>query len=292
MSAGAWLSWFVSVQLAGAAVFAAAGACDLLLRRRSAALRRELWALAFAVALALPLARLALPVPALELGAPGWWLAGWGVGFAWLGARLVRGHARARGAVVRGEAVASPVWRRELERDGVVVRSSEELDTPCVVGLWRPALVIPRALLGASPEERRAVLAHERAHVDAGDGLVLALASLARAFYWITPAPWWALRRLRALAEDAADDAVLREGVASSRYAAQLLALARARRARAAGGPTEQLRRRIVAVLDARRRRAAPRLGLPGLVGLAALIAASATACEARSEGPGVAQGR
>ena len=73
--------------------------------------------------------------------------------------------------------------------------------------------------------------------------------------YWISPLPWWALRALRARAEDAADDAALRTGIRSSSYAAQLVALARKRLERAGPAPAAGLRDRVGAILDVRRAR-------------------------------------
>lgn len=281
------LVWLASLQLAGAALFALAALLDLGLRRRSAALRRELWALAFAVALVLPLARLALPAPSPTLSPvlAAALLALWAAGAALLLARLVRAHARARRLLARSAPLTDPAWQRELDgHPQVALRLSDETDTPCTVGALRPAVLVPRRMLDLPAPERRALLAHELAHVARADCLLLLAGAVVRALYWISPLPWWALRRLRSHAEDAADDAVLRAGIPSSSYAAQLLALARASRPRVRSGG---LRRRILAILDARRIRSRePRWSVPHLASAAALIAALATACEARSDPP------
>lgn len=281
------LVWLASLWLAGTAIFGLAALLELGLRRRSAALRRELWALALAVALVLPLARLALAAPELRppplLAAA--LLAVWVAGAALLLLRLARAHARARRLLAAAAPLTDPEWRRDLTGfDGhVSLYMSEEADTPCALGVLRPAIVVPRRMLGLPAPERRALLAHELAHVARADCLLQLAGALARALYWVSPLAWWALRRLRALAEDAADDAVLRAGISSSSYAAQLLALARASRARVREG----LRRRIVAILDARRVRGRPHgWSVPRLAGAAVLIASLATACEARSDSP------
>ena len=86
--------WLGSLELAGLGVFALAALVDLGLRRRSAATRRGLWALTIAVVLALPLARLALTVPAAPL-APGLaatLLALWGGGALLLLLRIIHNH--------------------------------------------------------------------------------------------------------------------------------------------------------------------------------------------------------
>jgi hypothetical protein len=53
--------------------------------------------------------------------------------------------------------------------------------------------------------KRRAVLAHEGAHVANGDFYVLLLASLNRALFWFSPFAWWQLTRLAELAEVISD---------------------------------------------------------------------------------------
>ncbi len=53
--------------------------------------------------------------------------------------------------------------------------------------------------------KRRAVLAHEGAHVANGDFYVLLLASLNRAVFWFSPFAWWQLTRLAELAEMISD---------------------------------------------------------------------------------------
>ena len=53
--------------------------------------------------------------------------------------------------------------------------------------------------------KRRAVLAHEGAHVANGDFYVLLLASLNRAVFWFSPFAWWQLTRLAELAEVISD---------------------------------------------------------------------------------------
>jgi len=53
--------------------------------------------------------------------------------------------------------------------------------------------------------KRRAVLAHEGAHVANGDFYVLLVASLNRAVFWFSPFAWWQLTRLAELAEVISD---------------------------------------------------------------------------------------
>lgn len=128
-------------------------------------------------------------------------------------------------------------WRLRAERtkwrhgaiDGVRVLVSHAVG-PAVVGVWRPAVVVPEWLLALPAEERRVALLHEREHVAAGDTRML-LAGLAAviAMPW-NPALWWLFARLRAAVEVDCDQRVLATGVAAGRYANLLL------RARQRGG--------------------------------------------------------
>src|SRR5690606_3376419 len=130
------------------------------------------------------------------------------------------------------------------------------------------------------------ILAHELAHVARRDCALLAAGAWVRAIGWFDPLAWIAVRRLRAHAEHAADDAVLAAGVRSSTYAAQLVGLARAGDG-AGEGVTVGLRDRVLAILDVERPRSAAlsdvaRGGrwVAAALGLATMV----TACEARSE--------
>ncbi|MCB9753773.1 MAG: M56 family metallopeptidase [Myxococcales bacterium] len=237
--------WLARLQLEGLLILGLCFALDRGARRRSAAARRGIWALGVATLLLLPLPRLLLPTstPALPQLASALALALWLAGAALLLRRLARGVARARRYVQNASPMPEGAWTATLAsllRPGapvaVALRVTDELDGPAAIGALRPVILVPRALLGASPERRRSMLAHELAHVARADGLVLLAGALVRALFWITPLSWWALSRLRAVAEDAADDAVLGAGVRSSSYAALLVELARARGSSARAG--------------------------------------------------------
>jgi beta-lactamase regulating signal transducer with metallopeptidase domain len=165
---------------------------------------------------------------------------------------------------------------------GEVVHVSPQAG-PAVVGIVRPAIVVPHWLLHASNEAQHAAVAHEREHVAARDPLLLLSGCAAVALLPWHPAAWWMLARLRLAVEMDCDRRVLAHGVARRAYGSALIDIA-ARCARLpAGVPalvehTTQLERRLLAMTPApmpfRRVRS---LGL----GAIALMTAAA-ACETR----------
>ena len=141
------------------------------------------------------------------------WALGSGVLFVrvlWAGLRL---RAFRRGAVPAGEAVQRRVGAisgRLGFRRPVRVLVADGLRVPVAFGVFRPTLVLP-AVFDAEfdPPQQEAVLAHELAHLAAGDPVWHLLATLACALLWWHPAAWWSRRQLRAASETAADEVSL-----------------------------------------------------------------------------------
>jgi hypothetical protein len=118
--------------------------------------------------------------------------------------------------------------RRRGWDQGVVagerVYISEEVG-PAVVGLLRPRIVVPRWIAAAPSDLQQMVIAHERAHLDAGDARLLAIGLLlVVAMPWNLPL-WWQLRRLRFAIEMDCDARVLSAGRDVSAYGRALLAV-------------------------------------------------------------------
>jgi hypothetical protein len=142
------------------------------------------------------------------------------------------------------------------EIEGVRVRVAERLG-PAVVGLRRPAIVLPRWVLDAPAEERRLILLHEREHLASGDGWLLFLGALAvAAMPWSVPL-WWQHRRLRAAVETDCDARVLSGGASRRVYGQILIRTAGGRPllpllSPAWGETTSQLERRIMRMTEKR----------------------------------------
>jgi beta-lactamase regulating signal transducer with metallopeptidase domain len=148
---------------------------------------------------------------------------------------------------------------------------------PMSWGLIRPRILLPSDADRWPTDRLSSVLLHELAHVSRRDCLSQLVAEVAVALHWPNPLAWLASHRLRVEREHACDDAVLVHGARATRYASELVALARELRTLPASAPAGvamagpgHLRQRIRAVLDADRPR---RLGRR-FTGAAAALAA------------------
>jgi beta-lactamase regulating signal transducer with metallopeptidase domain len=89
----------------------------------------------------------------------------------------------------------------------IELRESDRLTTAATCGWRRPMVLLPRAWREWTAEQRRAVLAHELAHVAGGDYLTCVLAQLGLALHFYHPLVHWLVARLRLEQELAADRA-------------------------------------------------------------------------------------
>lgn len=108
--------------------------------------------------------------------------------------------------------------------DGVHVAAQETVG-PAVVGVIAPRIVVPSDFKARyTAQERELVLAHERAHISAGDVQVNALAALAQCVFWFNPLAYIARSALRIDQELACDERVMqRHAHARRAYAEAML---------------------------------------------------------------------
>ena len=170
----------------------------------------------------------------------------------------------------------------EADLFGTRVRISPDVG-PAVVGVMRPQIVVPRWLLGRSPDEQQLVLAHEREHLGARDHLLLAAGSLVVAIVPWHPAAWWMLARLRLAIELDCDARVLRRGVPARTYGALLIDLAGRctgfrMGATALADEGSHLERRLLAMKTTKTKRSYLRAGMLGSAAALVLL----VACEAK----------
>ena len=83
------------------------------------------------------------------------------------------------------------------------------LPSPCLFGLFRPAVYLTPAAL-QSPDSLRHVLAHEETHARHWDPLWSLLRAVCLAVYWFDPLVWWAALASRTDCELACDEGALR----------------------------------------------------------------------------------
>ena len=183
------------------------------------------------------------------------------------------------GAVLVGAAVARRRWeRRRVAGEDVYV---SRRFGPALVGVARPAIVLPRWVLRLGAVARATVVGHEREHARAGDHLVLLYGGLLVAALPWNPAVWWMFLRLRAAVEIDCDRRVLASGVPFADYGDLLLAVGARRSGRpfyalTMAGSRSMLERRLKAMNtnDAARKARKSTLALLGCAALAAAVVA------------------
>ena len=124
-------------------------------------------------------------------------------------------------------------WLRLRKRVREAVRLEEnvyecEIASPFVLGLFRPRIYLPFSLENG---ERELVLAHERAHITAGDHIIKPLGWLLLAAHWYNPLVWLAYALFCRDIELACDERVVHSLSLSDRadYSQALLDLSRPR---------------------------------------------------------------
>jgi beta-lactamase regulating signal transducer with metallopeptidase domain len=87
----------------------------------------------------------------------------------------------------------------------VQLRASPILHVAATVGTWQPVILLPHNWTSWSEDECRTVLAHELAHIQRSDYLMMVLTQLIAIVYWFHPLVGWLSRYMRAGQELAAD---------------------------------------------------------------------------------------
>lgn len=91
-------------------------------------------------------------------------------------------------------------WKKE-------VYLTDQIETPFVLGLWKPKIYLPIAL---DNWERVYILAHERHHIRRGDPVFKLLAYIALCLHWFNPLVWLAFHLAEKDMEMSCDEAVIR----------------------------------------------------------------------------------
>lgn len=124
------------------------------------------------------------------------------------------------------DTLAHSVCRSVAQQLGVrlpAVLSNPFLHSPCLVGHWRPAVLVPEA---TDPADYHEVFLHELAHLRRGDWLWSLVGGVARVMLWNQPLVWLLLNRASRAAEEVCDDYVLKFGGNREGYLRQLVEIA------------------------------------------------------------------
>jgi len=170
---------------------------------------------------------------------------------------------------------------RPMRVNAPVVLRTPFLSSPCVDGLWRPAILLPEDVA----ENLGETLVHELAHLLRGDCVWNLLRHAAVAVLWWQPLCWVLSRRIELTAEEVCDDYVVAFGADRARYAGHLLEVAKRTLPLFAPGAVAMislrslLARRVSRILDSSRglstRVSARIIATTLLAGLAAVMLAA-----------------
>lgn len=153
--------------------------------------------------------------------------------------------------------------------------SSQELNSPCVWGIWSPKILLPQNYIDWSSDQKISVLMHELGHIHRYDALSLLVVRITCAIFWFLIPLWWIARKISASSEMACDDLIYRLGEKQVQYAEHLLQLAdHSKDAPSMAVPMSghsEIYQRIMAVLDIKRPRHAVKsesIQYPVLIGM------------------------
>jgi beta-lactamase regulating signal transducer with metallopeptidase domain/HEAT repeat protein len=158
-----------------------------------------------------------------------WALGVFGLFVRWLGGAWFLRRLR-RGAVDVQESAAEmfAVCRAELRVRGTVhLLTHPHIRSPVLLGLFRPAILVPSDWTQLSADVQRAALLHELAHVRRRDHWLAPLLETIRVAFFFHPFVRWLLGRLEYERELLCDEIVVGRGVDRRDYARMLLEFAR-----------------------------------------------------------------
>lgn len=206
----------------------------------------------------------------------------WGIGAVGLAFTRLTKEIRARSEVFK---LATPL---RLESPGRFFLSPA-IQSPLVVGLFRPTIVLPTHILDQSEELAMAV-AHETAHIQRRDVLWQAVLSLTSCVFWFLPPVYWISNLAKGEAESACDQAVLTSiGTSPGQYARFLVRLAKCPSTITTLGMAAQTRHQLSRRIQAMNIRPRPRravLAAIAILSLPALIPWQAVAQERNTSQP------
>ena len=114
-----------------------------------------------------------------------------------------------------------------LSQRRIGLRLSNEIDSPLLCGIFRPVILLPENLAEwTTPDERKAILEHEIAHVARRDPHANFFQTVMRVIFFFHPLVRYACRQLNVERELACDARVMELGTRAEVYAESLLKVA------------------------------------------------------------------
>lgn len=155
------------------------------------------------------------------------------------------------------------VWTEHLRQlcirmgisDDVALAESAEVQSPFVIGYFKPLILIPLGMIGGlSTDQLETILLHELSHIRRADYLVNIIQSFIEALFFFNPFVWIVSSMVRTEREHCCDDAVVRHGYALT-YAQALasveaLRFANTSLAMSLAGNKNQLLKRIKRIME------------------------------------------
>ncbi|HYE86813.1 MAG TPA: M56 family metallopeptidase [Vicinamibacterales bacterium] len=150
--------------------------------------------------------------------------AGIGLRILWLAVGMARVRSLTAGAT--SDASIAPLVQalNDALGTGARVLISDELDGPATIGVRRPVVLLPRAVLGMSPAVQRAIICHELMHVIRRDWLHTIAEEALCATLWFHPAARLITARVSTARETVVDELTIAFTRDRRAYAEALLA--------------------------------------------------------------------
>ena len=145
----------------------------------------------------------------------GWIGWGWLSGVGFMTIRLLRNACQAHGLKYRQVSSPAPDWQKTFEEllsefglpRKIQLLQSRFVSTPMVVGCLSPIVLVPvSAFTSLTPNQLRAILLHELAHIRRLDHWVNLFQSVIESLLFFHPAVWWLSNKVRDEREHCCDE--------------------------------------------------------------------------------------
>lgn len=124
-----------------------------------------------------------------------------------------------------------------LPRRTSLILAPTDTQMPMAFGVFCPAIALPANFFQIESIEQKAILLHESAHHQRRDPITNLLVQLISSIAWFNPLVWLVARQLRIETEFAADNRVIKAGLAPSDYVESLFSLVKKRQTNLSSTP-------------------------------------------------------